>query len=173
MSCFRLHSRSGVPRAPRKYFVVTMFAALMLQLSGNSTPCCSKLIEPSRQLVMTTSRRSQATSSKGCTPSVVHTRSTWSPVGVLRLLARADPPDAAPTLSVILGPPRSLLPISDPALVQFRSSPRPAAALRIGSVSNAHTTVRVTPPRACLGRHFDSAWFPAHRRRPRGVSAHV
>ena len=63
MSCFRLHSRSGVPTAPRKYFVVTMFAALMLQLSGNSTPRCSKLIEPSRQLVMTTSRRSQVTSS--------------------------------------------------------------------------------------------------------------
>src|SRR5438552_18173919 len=74
------HSRSGVPTAPRKYFVVTMLAALTLQKSGNSTPRCSKLIEPSRQFVITTSRRSQVTSSYGCTPSVVHTRSTVSPL---------------------------------------------------------------------------------------------
>jgi hypothetical protein len=63
MSWRRLVSRCGVPTAPRKYFVVTMLVALMLHSAGNSTPRCSKLIEPSRQLVMTTSRRSQVTSS--------------------------------------------------------------------------------------------------------------
>ena len=65
------HSRTSVPTAPRKYFVVTMLAAFTDQKSGNSTPRCSKLIEPSRQLVMTTSRRSQVTSAYGCTPAVV------------------------------------------------------------------------------------------------------
>src|SRR6476659_1175852 len=80
MSCLRLHSRCGVPTAPRKYLVVTMFAALTDQKSGNSTPRCSKLIEPSRQFVMTTSRRSQLTSSYGCTPAVVYTRSTTRPL---------------------------------------------------------------------------------------------
>src|SRR5216684_568877 len=55
-SCLRLHSRCEVPTAPRKYFVVTMLAALTDQKSGNSTPCCSKLTVPSRQLVITTSR---------------------------------------------------------------------------------------------------------------------
>ena len=64
-------SRCGVPRAPRKYLVVTMFAALTDQKSGNSTPRCSKLTEPSRQLVITTSRDSQVTASYGCTPAVV------------------------------------------------------------------------------------------------------
>ena len=59
----RLDSRCGVPTAPRKYFVVTMLAALTDQKSGNSTPCCSKLTEPSRQFVMMTLRRSQVTSS--------------------------------------------------------------------------------------------------------------
>src|SRR5215813_8035670 len=119
MSCFKLHSRSAVPSAPRKYFVVTMFAALMLHESGNSTPCCSKLIEPSRQFVMTTSRRSHVTSSYGCTPSVVHTRWTRMPAGALRLLPRADSPAEAPTLSVMPDPPRSLLFMSDPC--SFRS----------------------------------------------------
>src|SRR5215470_13394673 len=57
------HSRASVPTAPRKYLVVTMLAALTDQKSGNSTPCCSKLTVPSRQLVMTTSRRCQVTSS--------------------------------------------------------------------------------------------------------------
>jgi hypothetical protein len=57
------HSRASVPTAPRKYFVVTMFAAFTDQKSGNSTPRCSKLIEPSRQFVITTSRRSHVTSS--------------------------------------------------------------------------------------------------------------
>jgi hypothetical protein len=50
-----------VPTAPRKYLVVTMFVAFTDQESGNSTPFCSKLTEPSRQLVITTSRRSQVT----------------------------------------------------------------------------------------------------------------
>src|SRR3954447_22259805 len=89
MSCLSDHSRSGVPTAPRKYLVVTMFAAFTLQNAGNSTPFCSKLIEPSRQLVMTTSRRSHSTSSYGWTPSVVQTRST-----------RRPPPAAAPPLLV-------------------------------------------------------------------------
>ena len=55
---------------------------------GNSTPRCSKLIEPSRQFVMTTSRRSHATSSYGCTPSVVQTRSHLSPVAAPFFAAR-------------------------------------------------------------------------------------
>ena len=56
------HSRASVPTAPRKYLVVTMLAAFTDQKSGNSTPRCSKLTDPSRQLVITTSRRSQLTS---------------------------------------------------------------------------------------------------------------
>src|SRR6266545_197435 len=83
MSCFRLHSRSGVPTAPRKYLVVTMLAALTDQKSGNSTPRCSKLTEPSRQFVITTSRRSHVTWSYGCTPGVVKTRPIRSPLPVL------------------------------------------------------------------------------------------
>src|SRR3954463_3286345 len=65
-----------------------MLTAFTDQKSGNSTPRCSKLIEPSRQLVMTTSRRSQATSSYGCTPGVVWMRSIRSPLAVLLPLAR-------------------------------------------------------------------------------------
>src|SRR5262249_33462712 len=34
MTCLRLHSRSAVPGAPRKYFVVTMLAEMSLQKSG-------------------------------------------------------------------------------------------------------------------------------------------
>src|SRR5437773_2200282 len=121
MSWRRLHSRSGVPTAPRKYFVVTMLAALMLQKSGNSTPRCSKLTDPSRQLVITTSRRSQVTSSYGCTPSVVHTRSIRRPLLVVarpvslasvslaraslaRLPLASPAPDDAPTALVIPSP---------------------------------------------------------------------
>src|SRR5689334_2828456 len=63
ISCLRLVSRCGVPTAPRKYLLVTMLTAFTDQKSGNSTPRCSKLTEPSRQLVMTTSRRSHDTSS--------------------------------------------------------------------------------------------------------------
>src|SRR5690349_24883335 len=104
MSCLRLHSRSGVPTAPRKYLVVTMFAALMLQKSGYSTPRCSKLTDPSRQLVITTSRRSQATSSYGCTPSVVHTRSIRRPPLPRPLLFAPPVPDDVPTAPVIVPP---------------------------------------------------------------------
>jgi len=57
------HSRAGVSRAPRKYFVVTIAPALTDQKSGNSTPRCSKIVSPVFQLVWTTSRRSQVTSS--------------------------------------------------------------------------------------------------------------
>jgi hypothetical protein len=71
--------------------VVTMLAALTLQKSGNSTPRCSKLTEPSRQFVMTTSRRSQATSSYGWTPAVVHTRSTRRPFPDAPAAARRPP----------------------------------------------------------------------------------
>src|SRR5687768_8906536 len=71
-----------------------MFAALTLQNPGNSTPRCSKLIEPSRQLVMTTSRRSQVTASYGCTPSVVQTRPTRRPrrPSAVAAAARRPPP---------------------------------------------------------------------------------
>src|SRR6476619_3139856 len=77
MSCLSDHSRSGVPTAPRKYLVVTMLAALTLQVVGYSTPRCSKLIEPSRQLVMTTSRLSPPTAAPPllarlrCLPAVI------------------------------------------------------------------------------------------------------
>ena len=63
MSWRRLDSRASVPSAPRKYLLVTMLTALSDQDCGNSTPRCSKLTEPSRQFVITTSRRSQTTSS--------------------------------------------------------------------------------------------------------------
>src|SRR5829696_457480 len=56
-----------------------MVEAFTLQKSGNSTPFCSKTTSPDFQLVWTTSRRSQLTSSYGWTPSVVNTRSTVSP----------------------------------------------------------------------------------------------
>src|SRR6266705_643141 len=111
MSWRRLDSRWAVPTAPRKYLVVTMLVALTLQESGNSTPRCSKLIEPSRQFVMTTSRRSQVTSSYGCTPAVVHTRSTRRPLLVVarppslaRLPLASPAPDDAPTALVIPSP---------------------------------------------------------------------
>ena len=52
-----------MPTAPRKYLLVTMFVALTDQNSGNSTPRCSKFTVPSRQFVITTSRRCQVTSS--------------------------------------------------------------------------------------------------------------
>src|SRR5215475_10102315 len=91
-SCLRLHSRCDVPTAPRKYFVVTMLAALTDQKSGNSTPRCSKLIEPSRQLVMTTSRRSHVIWSYGCTPAVVKMRFIFKPLVRDRLPPRADVP---------------------------------------------------------------------------------
>src|SRR5512139_2477604 len=88
MSCLRLHSRTSVPTAPRKYLVVTIVEALTDQKSGNSTPRCSKTASPVFQFVWTTSRRSQVISSYGCTPSVLKTRSIFSP---LLLRVRADP----------------------------------------------------------------------------------
>src|SRR5690606_40474128 len=98
MSCLSDHSRCGVPSAPRKYLEATICVAFMLQVDGNSTPRCSKLTEPSRQLVMTTSRRSQVTSSYGCLPAVVHTRRIRRPpparAGVAPPAAGLDPPVA-------------------------------------------------------------------------------
>src|SRR5919112_663461 len=79
MSCLRLHSRASVPTAPRKYLVVTIVLALTDQKSGNSTPRCSKTDSPVFQFVWTTSRRSQLSSSYGCTPSVLKTRSIFIP----------------------------------------------------------------------------------------------
>src|ERR687894_2522794 len=101
MSWRRLLSRCGLPTAPRKYFVVTMLVALMLHSAGNSTPRCPKLIEPSRQLVMTTSRRSQVTSSYGCTPAVVKTRLIFRPFPLVdALAARRVRPDKRSSVSV-------------------------------------------------------------------------
>src|SRR3954453_22999648 len=64
-----------------------MLDAFTDQVLGNSTPRCSKLTDPSRQFVMTTARRSQVTSSYGCTPAVVYTRSIRSPLRRLDVLA--------------------------------------------------------------------------------------
>src|ERR1044072_3799370 len=102
MSCLRLASRSGEPTAPRKYLLVTMLTAFTDQKSGNSTPRCSKLTDPSRQLVMTTSRRSHATSSYGCTPGVVWTRSIRRP---LFLLPLEREPRAGPLVVSVIPPP--------------------------------------------------------------------
>src|ERR1700712_5530231 len=108
MICFRLDSRCGVPTAPRKYLLVTMFVALIDQVDGNSTPRCSKLIVPSRQFVSTTSRRSQVTSSYGCTPGVVYKRSSRSPLPLSVLPRRPLPalpaaePEAVPLVAVPL-----------------------------------------------------------------------
>src|ERR687890_729552 len=78
-----------------------MLVALMLHSAGNSTPRCSKLIDPSRQLVMTTSRRSQVTSSYGCTPAVVKTRLTFRPFPLVgALAARRVRPDKRSSVSV-------------------------------------------------------------------------
>src|SRR4051794_8399000 len=80
-----------------------MLVALMLHSAGNSTPRCSKLIEPSRQLVMTTSRRSQVTSSYGWTPGVVKTRLTFKPFPRAGALPprRARPEDRRSSVSVM------------------------------------------------------------------------
>src|SRR3712207_6516696 len=78
-----------------------MFVALMLHSAGNSTPRCSKLIEPSRQFVMTTSRRSQVTSSYGGTPAVEKTRLTFRPFPLVgALAARRVRPDKRSSVSV-------------------------------------------------------------------------
>ena len=60
-------SRPGVPSVPRKYFWATMFVAFSDHVTGNSTSSCSKATEPSFQLLIRASRRSQATSSYGWT----------------------------------------------------------------------------------------------------------
>src|SRR3954468_20955590 len=75
-----------------------MLVALTDQKSGNSTPRCSKLIEPSRQLVMTTSRRSHVTASYGCRLGLVWPRSSRSPRA--RRVLRAVPPSVL-TVSVM------------------------------------------------------------------------
>src|SRR3954451_18412166 len=84
-----------------------MVDAFALQKSGNSTPFCSKIVSPVFQLVWTTSRRSHVTSSYGCTPGVVYTRSTVRPLRWTRSpsprVLRAPAPEA---VSVILGFPR-------------------------------------------------------------------
>src|SRR5512133_733253 len=100
MSCLRLCSRAGVPSAPRKYLVVTMVDALTLQQSGNSTPFCSKTTSPVFQLVCTTSRCSQVTSSYGCTPEV-KTGSMLSPARFGFELLLSDRPFAEWVVSVI------------------------------------------------------------------------
>src|SRR3954469_22382946 len=92
MSCLRLHSRASVPTAPRKYLVVTMVEALTDQKSGYSTPRCSKTVTPVFQLVCTTSRRSHVSSSYGCTPAVLKTRSIVRPAPVLPDCAALAPP---------------------------------------------------------------------------------
>src|SRR5215212_11421840 len=67
-------SRWAEPSSPRKYFWATMLVAFSDQPTGNSTSGCSKAIEPSFQLVMRASRRSQTTSSYGSMPGDVNSR---------------------------------------------------------------------------------------------------
>ena len=45
-TCLSDHSRSGVPRVPRKYFWARMLVALTLHVDGTSTPSCSKATAP-------------------------------------------------------------------------------------------------------------------------------
>src|SRR6187200_2240072 len=77
-----------------------MVDALTLQKSGNSTPFCSKTTSPVFQLVCTTSRRSQVTSSYECT-SEVKTRWTLSPGCFGGTLLFSDRPFAERMVSVI------------------------------------------------------------------------
>src|SRR4051794_11350253 len=148
MSWRRLLSRCGVPTAPRKYFVVTMLVALMLHSAGNSTPRCSKLIEPSRQLVMTTSRRSHSTSSYGWTPSVVQTRATRSPpTGALPLARLRCRPAVMPS-PAIGAPPRwyCLLVVARRTLLLAVSCAcRPASAAPVRSSCPGGTTTSAAP----------------------------
>ena len=64
-----LHSRSGEPSWPRKYFWATMLVAVCDQNFGNSTPFCSKagLSLPG----MKASRISHSISSNGSRPGIV------------------------------------------------------------------------------------------------------
>ena len=75
--CLTEDSRSGEPRRPRKYFWATMLVAFCDQLTGNSTPFCSKAGlagSPIRE-----SRISHSTQSKGCVPAAVKRRGTETP----------------------------------------------------------------------------------------------
>src|SRR5690606_5760049 len=101
-----------------------MLVALTDQNDGNSTPRCSKFTEPSRQLVITTSRCSHSTSSYGCTPSVVKTRSSFNPAR-LAPFALPDLPDAwlVPTVSVMPTPSLQRCAPTHRALAHFLLSP--------------------------------------------------
>ena len=101
MSCRRLVSRTSVPSAPRKYFVVTMVDALTLQELGNSTAFCSKTTSPVFQFVWTTSRRSQVTSSYGWTPGVLNTGARRSALLRPRPFRFSERPLVARVVSVI------------------------------------------------------------------------
>src|SRR5437016_9281364 len=79
ISCLTLRSRSGVPRTPRKYFETTTLVATCDHVVGISTSCCSKTISPF-SFVMTASRVSHWTSSKGATPARVKYRFHGSPL---------------------------------------------------------------------------------------------
>src|SRR5882762_651190 len=139
MSCLRLTSRCGVPTAPRKYLLVTMLTAFTDQDSGNSTPRCSKLIEPSRQLVMTTSRRSHTTSSYGCTPGVVWIRWICIPLPPLAgAFASWETPGAGTTCPGFMGAfplPRAV------------AAPRGPLAVSV-----------ILLPSPVLGNHSDTRW---------------
>src|SRR5262245_53833211 len=78
ISCFTLDSRSEVPRWPRKYFDTTTLVASCDQPFGISQSRCSKISSP-RSFVMVAERSSHSTSSKGCTPGRVKTRSSARP----------------------------------------------------------------------------------------------
>src|SRR3989440_9689642 len=169
MSWRRLHSRSGVATAPRKYFVVTMLAELTLQKFGNSTPRCSKLTDPSRQFVITTSRRSQVTSSYGWTPSVVHTRARRRPLPVVvarlvslaRLLPLA-PPDDVPTAPVIPSPLRLRRPCRpDEELSETTAARRPPTVP--GRPAAWRSPARSRPATRRSGRRSRSADRPPRR----------
>ena len=77
--------------------MVTIVDEITDQKSGNSTPRCSKTDSPVFQLVCTTSRRSQVTSSYGCTPGVVKMRSIARPRRMTS--GRSGTAPAAPSVS--------------------------------------------------------------------------
>ena len=89
--CARLRQTERMPIivVSRAADEATMVEALTLQKSGNSTPFWSKIVSPVRQLVWTTSRRSQVTSSYGCVPGVVYTRSIARPAEPLPVVSCA------------------------------------------------------------------------------------
>ena len=65
-----LVSRCGVPSWPRKYLLTTTLVAVCDQNLGISTALCSKTVSP-RSLVISASRTSHSTASKGSTPASV------------------------------------------------------------------------------------------------------